>query len=488
MPTAFRSHYVECRTVDAATHKYIYILLGFMKNAPLRVIFLKNAFANVVGGIGAAVFNLLLPALVARYLGKLEFSVWNLALQVVIYLQIFGFGLQNAVTRFFAHGHELNDLQDQKKTVKAGLYLAGMFSCMALVAVAVLIIFYPIIFSDIPPAMVGEFRICIALLGLSAAWQLVALVPSGVFWGLQKNIVPVGAQLLVRIMSIVMIFVVLQQWPSLMWLSLTFAICGALVVPLNFLAMARWATGLVKQALPLDMGRFRELRAYCASMAVWNIAMLLVSGLATMMVGYFDFQRVASYSLALTLITIMIGLQQALMSPLISAGAKLNARAETRAELPPLLIKATRICFAGLLVSIVLIKFFGDWFLKIWLGSGYSDDILSLLLVLAVANMIRNTAVPYAMLLMALNMQKQVQVTVFIEGAITLIASVVFAYQYGALGVAYGALVGAVAGLASNFLINFKRTRILVPDIKAYGLRSGAFLLIPVSVTILLLR
>jgi len=459
-----------------------------MKNVSVRVLVLKNAVANVAGGIGAALFNLLLPALVARYLGKLEFTVWNLALQVIIYLQIFGFGLQNAVTRFFAHGHELNDLKDQKQTVKAAIYLSGVFCLMALIAVAALIVFYPVIFADIPAGMVTEFRICIAVLGLSAAVQLFALVPSGIFWGLQRNIIPVAAQLFVRILTIVIVFLILQEFPSLLVLSVTFALCSALVVPLNFLAILRWASDLLKDTLPLNRTRFRELREYCGSMAVWNIAMLLVSGLATMMVGYYDFQRVTSYSLALTLITIMIGLQQALMSPLISAGAKLNARPETQAELPKLLIKSTRICVAGLLVSVVFIKILGDWFLRKWLGSGYSPDILSLLLILAISNMIRNTAVPYAMLLMALNMQRVVQVTVFIEGAITLIASMVLASQFGAVGVAYGALLGAIGGFSANFLFNFKRTRILVPDIGAYAIRSGAILMIPIMVIFLLIR
>ena len=201
--------------------------------------------------------------------------------------------------------------------------------------------------------------------------------------------------------------------------------------------------------------------------------MLLVSGVAIMMVGYYDFQRVASYSLAATLITIMVGVQQAIISPLLPAGAKLNAREETRSELSGLLNRSTLICMAGLGLSVLLLKFLGDWFLQLRLGKGYSEDILNILLILAAANLIRNTALPYSMLLLAVNMQNKVQLTVLVEGIATLISSLVLASNYGALGVAYGALVGSIAGVICNYSFNFYKTRLLVPNILTFSIKSG---------------
>lgn len=456
-----------------------------MKTASLRSLFLKNAVANVLGGAGSALFNLLLPALVVRHLGKLEFSVWSLALQVLIYLQIFGFGVQTAMTKFIAQGHELDDLEDQRKTLKAGIVLVSGFVLLAILAVVLLVIFYPLLFSNVPAEFVGEFRICIFLIGISAAWQLFALIPMGLFFGLHRNIIPVGGQFFVRMLSLLLLWVVLQQGAGLVVLSLTMALCGALIVPINFLAIKRWASSLTVSLAPLDKFRFKELLAYCANLAVWNIAMLLVSGLAIMLVGYFDFTNVAAYSLAATVITIMVGVQQAIISPLLPAGSKLNARAETRGQLGGLLIRATGICIFGLLLSVFLLKFFGAPLLKAWLGKGYSENVLELLLILAVANLIRNVALPYSMLLLAINMQKEVRLTVIVEGVTTLAASVIMAYYYGALGVAYGALIGATCGFFCNYLFNFKKTRLLVPDIFEFTLKTGILLVFPVAIFVI---
>lgn len=456
-----------------------------MSTASLRNLFLKNAVANVIGGAGSALFNLLLPALVVRHLGKVEFSVWSLALQILIYLQIFGFGLQTAMTKFIAHGHELGDLEDQRKTLKAGLMIVSGFVLLAVVAVIGLVIFYPLLFKNIPVELIGEFRICILLLGISAAWQLFALIPMGLFVGLHRNIIPVGGQLFVRMLSLLALWLVLQQGAGLAVLSLTMAICSGLIVPINFLAIRRWAGNLLRSLAPLDKLRFKELLVYCGNLAVWNIAMLLVNGLSIMIVGYFDFKNVASYSLAATVITIMVGVQQAIISPLLPAGAKLNAREETRDALARLMIKATQICIAGLIFSVLLLKFFGVDFLQAWLGKGYSSEVLQFLLILAVANMIRNIALPYSMLLLAVNMQNQVRLTVIVEGVATLLASIALAYQYGALGVAYGALLGSLSGFFCNYVFNFSRTRLIVPDIFSFTMRGGVLLAIPVVIFVI---
>jgi O-antigen/teichoic acid export membrane protein len=457
--------------------------VGQMKSASLRSLFLKNAFANVVGGVGSALFNLVLPALVVRHLSGVEFSVWSLALQVLIYLQLFGFGLQTAMTRFIAHGHELGDLADQRKTLKAGLALGAGFVALATLAVALLVLCYPLLFSKVPAGMVGDFRICVAVLGLSAAFQLFALIPIGLFAGLHRNIVPVGGQLLVRMLSLLALWLALRAGAGLLALSLTLAACGALLVPVTFLSIRRWVGALWRGLGPLDRPRLRELMHYCGGLAVWNIAMLLVNGIATMLVGYFQFDKVGPYSLAVTVIAIMVGVQQAIMAPLLATGATLNARQETRAALAGLLIKATRICALGLLASLLVIKFFGASLLAAWLGAAYTGDVFSLLVILAAANLIRNTALPYALLLLALNKQKQVQHTVVLEGVVNLVASLWLAREHGALGVAYGALIGALAGCASNYVFNFSGTPQLVPNIFRYSVHA---LVLPVLAAALL--
>lgn len=432
-----------------------------MKTASLRNLFVKNAVANVLGGAGSALFNILLPALVVRYLGKLEFSVWTLALQILLYLQIFGFGLQTAMTKFIAHANENGDLEDQKKTLKAGLVLVMSFVLCAVFFVALLVIFYPMLFDNIPAELINNFRICIGLLGLSAAFQLLALVPNGMFVGLHRNIIPVGSVLLVRMFSLLTLWVVLQQGGGLMALSVALACCGALVVPLSYLFAWRWADKLLSRLKAVDWTRFRQLFNYCASLAVWNIAMIFVNGVDMIVVGHFDFSKVAAYSLAVTAITVLVGVLQAILNPLVAIGSASYASAEKVRNLPKILFLSSFGCALFLICFIVFFYFFGEKLLGFWVNPTYISDVYSFLNVLLIAHAVRNLMMPFSVLLIAIAEHKKAFIPAVMEGAFNLGFSLFFASTMGAMGVAYATLVGALAGVFFSFILVVNKTKVL---------------------------
>lgn len=432
-----------------------------MTVASLRNLFLKNAIANVIGGAGSALFNLLLPALVVRYLGKMEFSVWALALQILLYLQIFGFGLQTAMTKYIAHGNALSDKSDQRKTVKAGLVLVSGFIMLALVAVGLLALFYPLFFKDVPAELVGEFRLCIVILGISAALQLFALVPSGVFFGLQRNIIPVSGLLLVRMSSLVGIWLVLSNGGSLVELSFVLAGCGMMLLPISFLYTRRWAKSLVEELESIDWQRFQELLRYCGSLAIWSIAMLFVNGVDLVIAGHYDFDMVAPYSLAITAIAILVGVTQAVLSPLVAIGSAAHADREKKGNLPNLLTLASAGCAVFLILTIVIFLFFGKELLALWLDADYVDGVYQLLSVMLFAHALRNLLMPFSLLLVAIAEHKKAFMPAIIEGVFNLTFSLILAPKFGVIGVVYGTLIGSVAGVLSVVVFVANKTPVL---------------------------
>jgi len=78
---------------------------------------LGNSAANVVGGLSAALFNLLIPAIVSRRLPPEQFSAWGLALQIVTYVNLLGLGLQTAMARAISQANEQNDRVNMRKIV-----------------------------------------------------------------------------------------------------------------------------------------------------------------------------------------------------------------------------------------------------------------------------------------------------------------------------------------------------------------------------------
>lgn len=432
-----------------------------MKRPLLRNLFLKNAFANVLGGAGAALFNLLLPALAVRHLDKLEFSVWSLAIQVMVYIQLFGLGLQTVVTYKIANAGARSDLEAQRENLAAGFVLARYFASAAALAVVALVFFYPAMFGEVPAHLKTRFRVCIALFGFSAVSQLLALVPMGAFMGLQRNIVPVAIQLGARCFSLIAAGGALYFGASLIELSAIVGGSVALIAPLMLCMAKRRAAFLFAKPLVATRGVVRSMWSDCAGLAVWNIAMLLVNGIDTAVVGHFDFQKVAAYSLAATAITIFVGVLQAMLNPLVAMGSALSVD-EKNTRLRQLLIRASRYCSLFLIAVVVVFWVVGKNLLPYWVGSEYVDDVYRFLVILLIAHGIRNLMAPYAVLLVSIGMQRQALFPAVVEGLVNLIASVMLASRLGAMGVAYGTLLGSVAGVVASTIYVVKHTDQLV--------------------------
>ena len=432
-----------------------------MSIAVTRSRFLTGISANVLGGAGSTIFNLLVPALLVKHLGKLEFSLWSLALQVLVYLQICGFGLQTAITKFIAQGNELNDIVDQRKTVKAGLVLIAGSTLLAVGLVALLAACYPLLFEDIPPSMVGEFRICIAFLGLSAAGQLLAQVPAGIFIGLHRNFIPVLGLLTTRIIGLCVLAIMLENGAGLVTTVIMFSICAGLVVPLNYYALLRLRGGIFRTLAALNLDRLIELLRYCGGLTIWSVCMLFVSGLDMVLVGHYDFGKVAAYSLCATAVTIFLGVMQAFMSPLLAIGSALFANPARHVELPQLLIKSSQFC-AGFLVMTVFAYFLiGRYALSLWIDTQYINDVRRILSVLLVSVSIRNLMVPYSILLVAVGRHSGAFLPAIAEGAVNLIASLLLVREYGAIGVAFATVLGAIAGVLMSLFFVVDKVRVL---------------------------
>lgn len=202
----------------------------------------------------------------------------------------------------------------------------------------------------------------------------------------------------------------------------------------------------------------KEIFHYCFSLSIWSFATLLVLGFDTTIVGFFDFDSVAYYSIAASLITFILGIQYALFTVLIPAAAILEARGNTK-ELGNLLVTTTRYSMFLLLLTGLPLIIFAKNILSLWVGPTYSAQAAILLQILVIANIIRLSALPYAMLLIGTGQQRLVIISPLIEGFSNLFSSIVAAYFFGAKGVAIGTVIGSSVGVALNLFYNMPRTK-----------------------------
>ncbi len=422
-----------------------------------KLVLVKNAAANVVRGGAAALVAIALPPFLTRMMNADSFGAWSLVLQLSAFVGYLDFGIQTAVGRFVAGANEKRDAEYRDRIVStsfAALSAAGALGILGSIAIAE---FLPHIFRQIPSALVHDARVAILLVAGSLAVGLPASVFNGIFLGLQRNEIPavvIGGS---RLVSAVGLILVVRHGGNLVSMGLTVAAVNLASYVLQYLLFRRMADGTRVSPKLVSRSAGQDLLNYCISLTVWSFATLLVLGLDLTLVGYFDFRSVAYYAVAATFITFILGLQNALFGALIPVSAVMEARNST-SELGAMLISATRYGMFLLLASGVPLLIAARPILSAWVGPDYGVHADLILRVLVIANIVRLSAVPYAMLLVGTGQQRLVIVSPLIEGFSNLLVSIVAGAIWGAVGVAVGTLVGAAIGILCNFVYNMPRS------------------------------
>jgi O-antigen/teichoic acid export membrane protein len=436
-----------------------------------KSILAKNAMANLARGSSAAIVAILLPLFLTRLMSPDSYGAWSIVLQISAYVGYLDFGIQTAVGRFVAHASETRDVGHRDRIVStsiAGLSAAGL---LGLACSAVIAAFMPHIFPRLPHALVADARIALVLVASSLAIGLPASVFNGIFIGLQRFEIPaviIGGS---RIASAILLVFIVHQKGSLARMGIGMATVNLLSYSLQYLAYRRFALNVQVSSRLVSRDSARELFDYCLSLSIWSFGMLLVSGLDVLLVGYFEFGAVAYYAVAATLITFLAGLQNAVFGVMVPSTAAQHARGDSEA-LGRGLITATRYGFFLLLLTGLPLLLFAKIVLTGWVGASYAARGSRILQALVVANMIRLSAAPYVMTLVGTGQQRLVTITPLLEGFSNLFASIVGGYLYGAIGVAVGTLIGALAGLGGHFAYNMPRTTAIEFRISDY-VRDG---------------
>jgi O-antigen/teichoic acid export membrane protein len=422
-----------------------------------KLIVVKNALANVIRGGAAALVAIALPPFLTRLMSPGVFSVWALVLQLSAFVGYLDFGIQTAVGRFVALANERRDAEHRDRIVNTSLAVLSATCILCILGTGLLAVLLPRFFSQMPSVLVGDARVALMLVAASLAIGLPASVITGIFVGLQRNEVPAAIIGGSRIFSALLQILVVQHGGGLTQMAMGVVVANLASYALQYVAYRRIASGTQLSMHLVSREAGRELFDYCLSLSIWSFAMLLVTGLDVALVGHFQFEAVASYAVAATLITFLAGLQDAVFKAMISPTAVMHARGDS-SELGRVTITATRYgVFLLLLTGLPLILAAGS-ILTLWVGPTYAVHGAKILQILVVANMIRYSATPYVSALIGAGQQRLIIVTPLMEGVSNLFVSITAGYLFGAVGIALGTLFGSLVGVGGNFFYNMRRT------------------------------
>jgi O-antigen/teichoic acid export membrane protein len=276
-----------------------------------------------------------------------------------------------------------------------------------------------------------------------------------------------------RVVSTIGLITLLMMHGTLIEMAWLMAACNITTALLQFAGWKRYAGSRIGFDLfGFDKSTSSRLLEYCGILTIWTIGSLLISGLDTAIVGHFDYKNTGYYAIASSATNFMLLLVSNLLGPLLPAISSLQVERTPR-ELGNVLVTATRLSTALLSMLGIPLLFLGFPLLRIWVGGIYASHALVYLEALVAANIVRQLTYPYALMVVGLGQQRFATLSPVLEAIVNLVASILLARRYGAIGVAAGTLIGAFAGVIAHLAVSMPRTQAAIAVARLRLIREG---------------
>ncbi len=375
---------------------------------------------------------LLIHALGPRY------GVWVIVLTLVSYIDIFDLGLTSAVTRYVSRALGRNDLDEARDTVRSAFSLLAIFGGGCLLIVAALAWGAPFFIRD--AAQSGPVRSLILILGCTVALSFPTRVFTGVLEAFVRYECTTFTSIARTVLTNLALAAVLRAGGGLVPVVLVSASGGLLQRALNYFFARRTLPGMKLFPLRSAAASRASLLSYGGKNFQMKLIELVRFRIDNLVVaGFLGAAQVPAYSIGMSLIRYFrefIECFGGVLMPVFSHADGSGNRDRLRAQFSAA-TKASAVLSTFVAGSLAL---YGDFFIARWLGPGFRDSYLVMLL-LAGPFLIAMAQNPGIYMLYGLSKQDRLLRLNIAEAFLNLALSLLLVTRLGIFGVALGTAI-----------------------------------------------
>jgi len=444
------------------------------KPADLAAKLSKNVAISLARVSVNALVALVLPAYLTHHLPTTTYGAWVLILQAGTYVSFLDLGVQTGVAKFVAEYDAKDDKAAASSHASAGFAMMAIAGLLGLCLTLFLAWQVPRLFRNMPPSLYHDVRISVLLVGSSFSFALVCSVFSAIFLGLQRYFIPMTISIVNKALFAAVIVVAVAFHGSLVTMGMVVAVVNFITALFQVVAWHKMVPHIRISFSLVDYRVFRRMLHYCSLFSIWTLGMLCVSGLDVMIVGHYDYNQTAFYSIATLPANFIIVVLGSIFGPMMPASSALSTQ-RSAIEMGNLLSRATRYGTILLLLTGLPLMVLGLPILNRWVGPTYALSSLGYLRILILANILRNICQPYATMLAATGKQGAATIAAISEAVVNLGSSLYLASRYGAVGVAFGTLLGSFVSLSLHFTVSMHFTNQTLAILRRRLLIAGVF-------------
>lgn len=410
-----------------------------------------NAAWNIAAGASGAVSALLLPPVLTRVMSPDAYGAWALTLQIAGYLMLLTFGIQVAVGRFVAMAEAQGSRRMRDQLVSTAVAVMVVSGLVGWIVLSIGAVHIDSLFPDLPRDLAGPTGRALMLVSAGLALSLPGMVFVGVFLGEQRAHISGMVLASGRLFQALAVVAVAALSPQL-GLIAGAHLAGAVLLVSTLVWVWRRRTLAPRFSISLvTRESLSMLWGHCAVIALWQAAMLIISGVDLIIVARIAFDTVPYYAVAATLIAVFVGLLSAVYNAFLPVAARYYAAGDRR-RLLLFLRRGLRGGFTLSLVAGLPLILFGEEILSLWVPRDYAVRAAPYLSILAVAQIIRMSVMMYVIVSLATGKHNRMVAGPVLEAIANLVLSIALGIWLGPIGVALGTALSAVIGATAWLL------------------------------------
>ena len=405
---------------------------------------------------------LILPYLLNRLLSQQDYAIWVLGFQAVLYVPMLGLGIHQILNRTIAHSLALGDFSQLQRQLGSGfllvLLLASMVGTLVWVSSP-----YVGLLSGASSGADQQIGLVWRTIGSGASVGLLSLFFFGCFGGQQRYEWENAYKAMIALGFLSLVWWADIQAITLTPLTLAFAYVMVIGGAMTLLVW-RFIYSDVFSWRMLKQWHFPTVKSYLRSMygyGVWQIGILMVSGLDLWIVARVNFAAVPGYAIALSFLVFLSGSISAIAGPCLPLFAAHLAKADQSAFVVLFLVWQKRLLV--LVAALCTLLWFTPNAFWQFLLQDSAPIFTQVFPILLLASCLRLSTLLYSLAILSANLQHRIVLSPLVEGLINLACSVLLGFYIGVIGVALGTLLGALVCLALHALYNIPRTADKIP-------------------------
>ncbi len=429
--------------------------------APAHKRLLTNGLANIATGASASILTLILPYFLVRTLHADDFALWMLLFPLANYYNFIGLGFQTSLSRFIAVGTTQRTAEQQGRLLRQAI---GQLAIVSLVAFAIFsLVAWRLqdVFGSMSADMLPTGRAVMFVLCLANAIALPFSLFGAAFVGVQRNDRNALMQLLSRAFVAISAIALAFATRALLAMSVAYLVAmilAAIGQALYFRRADPFHAQPAAAATDAMPGHGRAFLRYSLSLSVWAVVSLLLVAAPTSIVGAVDYAAVAGFSLANTFLTFLIGIFNALITPMTQSVAARYGSTHDTPAFHAELRRFSFVCSGLLMLGAAWLIVLAPPFLQAWVGARRASEALPFVLWLTLANVLRNLQSPFSVFVIAVGKQARIFWLPAIEAALATGCSLYFGRLYGASAVGISLAVAAAVGATLTALFALPAT------------------------------